>query len=213
MNAPADIVFLFDVDNTLLDHDRVKQDLGKLLDSRIRKGASEVYWKAYESIRSKTGQADFLASFQRCWVESERDPCWLPGADLLLDYPYSERLYPGALHVLEHVSSFATTAIVSDGDAVLQPRKIKRAGLWHAVDGRVLIYQNKQQRLADIEHRFPAQRYVMIDDKPEVLAHMKSAWSTRLTTVFPDRATTPMPRNTIAMSRRPTSASIMSATC
>ncbi len=185
MTSNSDMVFLFDVDNTLLDHDRVKQDLGALLDSRIFDGASEHYWSAYEAIRAETGQADFLASFQRCWIDSECNPHWLPAADLMLDYPYSDRLYPGALHVLEHVSRFAMVAIVSDGDAVLQPRKIRRAGLWQAVDGRVLIYQNKQQRLADIAHRFPAQHYVMIDDKPDVLVHMKSAWSSRLTTVFP----------------------------
>lgn len=185
MNAPADIAFLFDVDNTLLDHDRVKDDLGELLDNTLGDDASERYWKAYESIRAQSGHADFLAAFQRCWEESDCDPRWLSAAELLLDYPFADRLYPGALEVLRHVSVFAAVSIVSDGDAVLQPRKIRRADLWQAVAGRVLIYQDKQQRLPDIARRFPARHYVMVDDKLDVLDHMKSAWQEHVTTVFP----------------------------
>ena len=179
------MTFLFDVDNTLLDHDRVKEDLGELLDERVSAGASTLYWSAYEAHRRQAGDADFLAAFQACWVQSGHDPRWLHAGDLLLDYPFSERLFPGALEVLEQLSRLAVVAIVSDGDAVLQPRKIRRAGLWQAVAQRVLIYQDKQQNLADIGRRLPARHYVMVDDKPAVLEHMKSAWRGRLTTVFP----------------------------
>jgi FMN phosphatase YigB (HAD superfamily) len=103
----------------------------------------------------------------------------------LLDYPFANRLYPGSLDVVEHLSAWGPTVILSDGDVVFQPRKVEHSGLWEAVEGRVLIYIHKEEMLDDVEQRYPARRYVMVDDKMRILAAMKEKWKGRLTTVFP----------------------------
>lgn len=184
MPAAFDIAFLFDVDNTLLDNDAIKRELGMMLDDTVHDGASAAYWKHYEALRDELGHSDFLGTFQRCWEADERNPRWLPAAALLLDYPFVERLYPGVPALLEQLGKHGPTAIVSDGDAVLQPRKITRSGLWQAVDGRVLIYQHKQAQLDDIAQRIPARHYILVDDKIRLLDAVKSQWGERVTTVF-----------------------------
>ena len=118
-------------------------------------------------------------------VEDMCDPRLLLMSSFLVDYPFANRLYPGSLAALAHVHPWGATVILSDGDVVFQPRKVQRSGLWEAVEGRVLIYIHKEQGLEDVERRYPARHYVMVDDKLRILTAMKKIWGRRLTTVWP----------------------------
>ena len=180
-------VFLFDVDNTLLDNDRIEADISQHLDEQCGAAGRDRFWAIFEALRSEFGFADYLGAVQRYRLEALHDPRVLGLAAFLLDYPVASRLYLRALDTLAHVGQWGRTVILSDGDAVLQPRKIRRTGIWDAVEGRVLIYVHKERMLDDIKERYPAQRYVMIDDKPGILAAMKKSWGARLTTVFPQQ--------------------------
>ncbi|MGH8738919.1 MAG: HAD family hydrolase [Burkholderiales bacterium] len=177
-------VFLFDVDNTLLDNDRVQQDLRARLAREFGPGARDRYWNILEQLREELGYVDYLGALERYRLERLHDPRVLALSGWLVDYPFAERLYPEALEVLRHTRQTARTVILSDGDAVFQPRKVMRSGLWDAVGGQVLIYVHKEQMLADVERLFPARRYVMVDDKLRILAAIKAAWGERVTTVF-----------------------------
>jgi FMN phosphatase YigB (HAD superfamily) len=184
MPQPGETVFLIDVDNTLLDNDRIEADLSQHLEEHCGAAGRDRFWAIFEALRSEFGFADYLGAVQRYRLEVLHDPRVLGLASFLLDYPVASRLYPRALDTLAHVRQWGRTVILSDGDAVLQPRKIRRTGIWDAVEGRVLIYVHKERMLDDIKERFPAQHYVMIDDKPGILAAMKKSWGARLTTVF-----------------------------
>lgn len=184
MAQPAETVFLFDVDNTLLDNDRIEADIGQHLEDEYGAAGRARFWAIFEALRGEFGFADYLGAVQRFRLEGIHDPRVLGLASFLLEYPVSSRLYPRALETLAHVRQWGRTVILSDGDAVLQPRKIRRTGIWDAVEGRVLIYLHKELMLDDIKERYPAQRYVIIDDKPVILAAMKKAWDAQLTTVF-----------------------------
>ena len=185
MTPMHEIVSLLDVDNTLLDNDRVEQDLRRHLEQAFGAERQERYWEIFEELRVELGYADYLGALQRYRLENLRDPHLLSISLYLVDYPFANCLYPGALDVIEHLGTWGPTVILSDGDVVFQPRKIQRSGLWEAVAGRVLIYIHKEQMLDDVERRYPAQRYVMVDDKLRILAAMKQVWGDRLTTVFP----------------------------
>ena len=185
MAEAVPLVFLFDVDNTLLDNDAVQRDLGLYLECEGGLQSRDRYWEIFEELRSELGYADYLGALQRYRLEHLDDPQLPQVAFFLLDYPFASRLYPGALAALERCRGLGPTVILSDGDVVFQPRKISRAGLWEAVEGRVLIYLHKEQMLADVERRYPARHYAMIDDKLRILAAMKSIWGSRLTTIFP----------------------------
>lgn len=185
MTGPNEIVFLLDVDNTLLDNDAVRRDLHEHLGREFGVEARDRYWTLFEELRAELGYADYLGALQRYRREAMTEPRLLLMSSFLVDYPFAERLYPGVLAALEHLRRFGPTVILSDGDVVFQPRKVQRSGLWDAVEGRVLIYIHKEQMLADVERRYPAYRYVMVDDKLRILAAMKRSWNTRLTTVFP----------------------------
>jgi FMN phosphatase YigB (HAD superfamily) len=182
-----EIVFLFDVDNTLLDNDRIEADVSRLLEEQCGSAARDRYWKIFEALRGEFGFADYLGALQRYRLESLHDPRVLELAAFLLEYPVASRLYPRALETLTYVRQWGRTVILSDGDAVLQPRKILRSGIWDAVEGRVLIYVHKERMLDDIKERYAAGHYVMIDDKPTILAAMKQSWGSQLTTVFPQQ--------------------------
>ncbi|CAN5886437.1 hypothetical protein BH11PSE8_BH11PSE8_24700 [soil metagenome] len=184
MSALQDTVFLFDVDNTLLDNDAVVADLRAHLIETFGAACAERYWSGFETLRSELGYADYLGALQRYRVDSDNDPQLLSMSSFLIDYPFADRLYAGALDVLAHARRWGLTAIMSDGDVVFQPRKVQRAGVWDAVEGRVLIYIHKEQMLADLERRYPARHYVMVDDKLRILAAMKAELGERLTTVF-----------------------------
>ena len=186
MTAVADIVVLFDVDNTLLDNDRVIADIGAYLDSNFSAAVRERYWQIFEELRISLGYADYLAALQRYRLEAMHEPRLLAMATWLIDYPFAERLYPGAIAAVDHARSWGTPVILSDGDAVFQPRKVQRSGLLGAFgQGNVLIYVHKEQELADVERLFPARRYVMVDDKLRILTAMKQIWGPRLVTIFP----------------------------
>jgi FMN phosphatase YigB (HAD superfamily) len=180
-----DLVFLFDVDNTLLDNDRVQADLADHLTEFYGAEACNRYWDIFEEVRHELGYADYLGALERLRLEKMHDPRILRMSSWLVDYPFGDRLYRGALNAVEHVQQWGLAVILSDGDAVFQPRKIDRSGLWAAFDGRVLIYVHKEQELADVERFYPAKRYVMIDDKLRILNAIKKVWSERVTTVFP----------------------------
>jgi hypothetical protein len=186
MTGPRDrVVFLLDVDNTLLDNDRVSADLKRYLTREVGAERQQRYWAIFESLRAELGYADYLGALQRYRVEYPRDPHLLAVSSFLVNYPFANRLYPQSLDVLEHLRQWGPTVILSDGDVVFQPRKVECAGLFDAVEGRVLIYIHKERELDDVEQRFPADHYVAVDDKIRILTAMKKAWGTRLTTVFP----------------------------
>jgi FMN phosphatase YigB (HAD superfamily) len=179
-----DVVFLFDVDNTLLDNDAVIADLRRHLVDAFGEDLDRRYWEIFEQLRGELGYADYLGALQRYRVERPREAHVLQISLFLLHYPFADRVYPGALDALRHLRQRGRTVILSDGDVVFQPRKIERSGLWAAVEGNVLIYIHKEQMLDDVERRYPARHYVMIDDKLRILAAMKAIWGERLTTVF-----------------------------
>jgi phosphoserine phosphatase len=185
MSAAAETVFLFDVDNTLLDNDRFQDDLKQELQRAHGEAACTRYWAIFEGLRAELGYADYLGALERLRIERLHDPTLLPTANWLIDYPFADRLYPHALEVVERVKQWGRPVILSDGDAIFQPRKVARAGLWHAFAGNVLIYVHKETELADVERWHPARHYVLIDDKARILAAVKSVWGGRVTTVFP----------------------------
>jgi FMN phosphatase YigB (HAD superfamily) len=179
------IVFLVDVDNTLLDNDGVQQDLKDHLERAYGRDARDRYWKILEDLFSELGYRDYLGALQRFRAEHPCEVELLSMSSYLIDYPFAGRLFPSALKVLKKLNDFGPAVILSDGDVVFQPHKVERSGLADAVDGRVLIYIHKEGALDDVERRFPAEHYVLIDDKLRILAAVKLFWGERVTTVFP----------------------------
>jgi len=185
MTAPDEVVFLFDVDNTLLDNDRVEKDLRDQMEREFGAVSRDRYFAILEELRAELGYSDYLGALQRYRLEDMCDPRLLIMSSFLVDYPFANRLYPGSIDALEHVRPWGKTVILSDGDVVFQPRKVQRSGLWEAVEGRVLIYIHKELMLAEVERSYPARHYVMMDDKLRILTAMKNIWGDRLTTVWP----------------------------
>ncbi len=185
MNPAADTVFLFDVDNTLLDNDRIQHDLRERLQAAHGDRACARYWEIFEEQWGAVGYADYLGALERLRLEEPHDPAIFRTANWLMDYPFADRIYPKALDVVEHVRKWGSAVILSDGDAVFQPRKIARSGLWEAFDGNVLIYVHKEKELKEVARRYPASHYALIDDKSRILAAVKAAWGDRVTTIFP----------------------------
>jgi FMN phosphatase YigB (HAD superfamily) len=184
MSMPHPLVFLLDVDNTLLDNDRFADDLGTRLLESFGAAERDRYWAIYAERRDALGYADYLGTLQHFRAGLENHPALLQMSAWLLEYPFAERLYPHALQVIAHLRSLGAVAILSDGDVVFQPRKVQHAGLWDALHGEVLIYLHKQQQLDSMQQRYPAAHYVMVDDKPNILSDMKQRLGARLTTVF-----------------------------
>ena len=184
MTAPLPLVFLLDVDNTLFDNDAFRADLSARLERDLGVAARDRYWALYEQRRERLGYADYLGSLQDFSDGKEPDALLLQLPGYLLDYPFAQRLYSGALEAIAYLQGVGQPVVLSDGDAVFQPRKVQRSGIWDAVAGRVLIYAHKQNELASVQRRFPAEHYVMVDDKPWLLDAMKRLMGSRLTTVF-----------------------------
>jgi FMN phosphatase YigB (HAD superfamily) len=185
MSKTAAVVFLFDVDNTLLDNDSVQSHLKEHLADAYGASARDRYWDILEGLRSELGYVDYLGALERFRVEEMHRPDVLRMSNWLVDYPFADRLYSGALDAVKHVQQWGPAVILSDGDAVFQPRKVERSGLWRAVDNRVLIYIHKECELEYVERLYPANHYVLVDDKLRILAAVKKIWGERVTTVFP----------------------------
>jgi len=181
--VPA-VVFLLDVDNTLLDNDGVQADLKEHLERSYGAHARDRYWDILEALRSELGYVDYLGALERFRLEEMHRPDVLRMSSWLVDYPFADRLFPEALNAVKHVQQWGPAVILSDGDAVFQPRKVERSGLSRAVDDRVLIYIHKENELEDVERLYPANHYVLIDDKLHILAAVKRIWCERVTTVF-----------------------------
>jgi FMN phosphatase YigB (HAD superfamily) len=189
MRAPSgeiqELVFLLDVDNTLLDNDRITADMHRMLEREVGRARAGDYFTIFESLREDLGYADYLGALQRYRHHHPRDPHVLYLSHFLVEYPFANRLFPEALDVIDLLKRWGSVVILSDGDVVFQPRKIERSGLWSAVEGQVLIYVHKEQELDDVVERFPARHYVLVDDKLRILAAVKDIWGHRVTTVFP----------------------------
>jgi len=179
------VVFLFDVDNTLLDNDRVAADLKQHLTNEVGGSSAQRYWEIFEQLRAELGYADYLGALQRYRIENPRDPKLLEVSHFMINYPFANRLYPESLDAVQYAQSLGRAVILSDGDVVFQPLKIDRSGLREAFNGQVLIYIHKELELDDVEAKYPASHYVMVDDKVRILAAIKEHWGSRVTTVFP----------------------------
>lgn len=180
-----DVVFFFDVDNTLLDNDRVTADLHRYLDREVGTERSKIYWSIFEELRTEIGYADYLGALQRYRVKYPYESHLLAVSTYLINYPFANRLFPNSLDVIDRLKQFGRTVILTDGDVVFQPRKIERSGLFEAFDGNILIYIHKEAELEDVERRYPAKRYVLVDDKVRILDAVKTVWGERVKTVFP----------------------------
>jgi FMN phosphatase YigB (HAD superfamily) len=179
------LVFLFDVDNTLLDNDRVTNDLRNFLEKEVGLERGETYWKIFEEMRSELGYADYLGTLQRYRHEHPYDSHLLAVSTYLVNYHFANRLYPNSLDVLDHCRQFGKVVILTDGDVVFQPRKIERSGLQEAVEKNILIYIHKEHELHDVERRYPAEHYVLVDDKIRILTAINAIWGEKVTTIFP----------------------------
>ena len=185
MITPEQTVFLVDVDDTLLDNGHIQADLKRHLEREFGAASRDRYWAILEQLFNDLGYRDYLGALQRFRVEHPKDIHLLSMSSYLVDYPFANRLYPGSLDVLERFRGWARTVILSDGDVVFQPRKVERSGISETVDGHVLIYIHKEDELDDVEQRYPAGHYVLVDDKPRILAAAKKVWGDRVTTVLP----------------------------
>ena len=185
MTHRSPVVFLLDVDDTLLDGDRLVADLKGLLGNGLGAARFKRYWAIFEMLRVELDYVDYLGALQQYRAENLRDPNVVPLSIDLLGYPFSDRLFPTSLDVIRHLRSLGPTVIFSDGDAVFQSHKIQRSGLFDAVEGQVLVYIHKERDLDDVEQRYPADHYVLVDDNPRVLGAVKDIWGSRVTTVCP----------------------------
>ena len=182
------VVFLLDVDNTLLDGDRIVADLRDHLKREFGVASAQRYWAIFDGLREELGYVDYLGALQRYRLDVEHGSAdeqrLLMMSSFLIDYPFADRLYARALEVITHLGRYGPTVILTDGDVVFQPRKLQRSGLWDAVQGRALVYVHKEQMLDAVQRHYPARHYVMVDDKLRILTAMKAIWQERLTTIF-----------------------------
>jgi len=184
-NPNPSTIFLFDVDNTLLNNDRVSEDLKRYLTNEVSSDGARRYWEIFEQLRSELGYADYLGALQRYRAERPRDPKLLAVSHFMINYPFANRLFPESLDAVDHARHFGRAVILSDGDAVFQPLKVEHSGLFENFAGHVLIYIHKELELDDVEAKYPSAHYVMVDDKVKILAAIKEHWGARVTTIFP----------------------------
>ncbi|HUA20052.1 MAG TPA: HAD family hydrolase [Bryobacteraceae bacterium] len=181
---PDSTIFLFDVDNTLLDNDHVTADLKRHLQANVGPERAQRYWHFFENLRTELGYADYLGALQRYRIDYPHDPNLLAVSYFMMRYPFANRLFPNSVDAVEHVAQWGRPVILSDGDVVFQPHKVYRSGLYELFEGHVLIYVHKEQELDDVAQRYPAEHYVIVDDKLRILEAVKRIWQTRVTTVF-----------------------------
>jgi FMN phosphatase YigB (HAD superfamily) len=197
MSTP-DIVFLFDIDNTLVDNDHVQADLKQHLATTYGPEARDRYWEILEQLRTELGYVDYLGALERYRLEALHRPEILRMSNWMIDYPFADRIYPGAMEAVRHARQWGLPVVLSDGDAVFQPRKVERSGIWNEFEGRVLIYIHKEEELDDVERLYPARHYVLIDDKLRILSVAKKVWGNRVTTIFPKQGHYALDRAAIA---------------
>jgi haloacid dehalogenase-like hydrolase len=185
MKETLPLVFLVDVDDTLLENDRIQNDLKLHIERQFGARCRDQFWAIQQELFNQLGYRDYLGALQRFRIEHPYEPHLVTAANFLIDYPFTDRLYPGALDVLERFREWGRTVILTDGDMVFQPRKVQRSGIFETVEGHVLIYIHKEEELKDVEYRYPAEHYVLVDDKLRILTAVKQAWGDRVTTVFP----------------------------
>jgi FMN phosphatase YigB (HAD superfamily) len=185
MKPANSIVFLVDVDDTLLENDRIQEDFKRHIEREFGARCRDRFWTIQEQLFQELGYRDYLGALQRFRIEHPYERHLVTAANYLVDYPFANRLYPGTLDVLEKFRRWGRTVILTDGDVVFQPRKVQRSGIFEAVGGHVLIYIHKEQALEDVERRYPADHYVVVDDKLRILAAIRKAWRNRVTTVCP----------------------------
>jgi len=203
MMAKHPVVSLFDVDNTLLDNDRVVQDMMRFLEAEVGHERQQRYWAIFEELRREVGYADYLGALQRYRVENPRDSHLLAVSSFLVNYQFANRLFPGSLDAVDRFRQWGPVVILSDGDVVFQPRKIERSGLQEAVESNILIYVHKELELDDVERRYPAEHYVLVDDKVRILDAVKKIWGERVTTVFPRQGHYARDEREVAKYRKP----------
>jgi FMN phosphatase YigB (HAD superfamily) len=196
-------MFFFDVDNTLVDNDRVAEDLRSHLQNKVGPGSAQRYWEIFETLRGELGYADYLGALQRYRIERPRDPKLMAVSYFMINYPFANRLFPESLDAVEYARRLGHAAILSDGDVVFQPRKIDRSGLYDTFEGNVLIYVHKELELEDVEDKYPAAHYVMVDDKVRLLAAIKAHWGKRVTTVLPRQGHYAMDQALVAQYPKP----------
>jgi len=184
MKKSVPIVFLVDVDDTLLENDRIQNDLKRHIEREFGAQCRDRFWALQEELFNQLGYRDYLGALQRFRVEHPYEPHLVTATNFLVDYPFASRLYPGALDVLERFRQWGRTVILTEGDMVFEPRKVQRSGIYEAVEGHVLVYVHKEDALNDVEQRYPAEHYVLVDDKPGILAAAKRAWGRHVTTIF-----------------------------
>jgi FMN phosphatase YigB (HAD superfamily) len=184
MIVRASTVFLIDIDNTLLDNDAVEADLRRHFAARLGEEHAERYWTMFEELRAELGYADYLGALQRLRAALPHEATLLEVSTYLIEYPFAKRIYPGALETVRRLKELGRPVVLSDGDVVLQPHKIRRSGVWAAVGGDVLVYVHKEHELDDVERRYPAEHYVIVDDKLRILDAIKRRWQSKVTTVF-----------------------------
>jgi len=185
MTEPSPVVILVDIDNTLLDNDRIQEDFKRRIEREMGTAARDRYWTIVERLFTDLGYRDYIGALQEFRVGQPQDMRLFAFSRYVVDYPFADVLYPRALDVLKHLRGWGPTVVVSDGDAVFQPRKAERSGIAEAADGQVLIYIHKELELDDIAKCFPAEHYVFVDDKLRILSAVKKIWGSRVTTVFP----------------------------
>ncbi|MGO9605158.1 MAG: HAD family hydrolase [Candidatus Binataceae bacterium] len=183
--AADPVVFLLDVDNTLVNNDAIIADLMKHIEAEVGSDQQKRYWEYFAELRAELGYADYLGALQRYRIQYPRDLKILRASLYLVDYPFANRLFPDSLDVIEHAQKLGKAVVLSDGDVVFQPHKVERSGIYDAIGGNVLIYIHKETELDDVEARYPADHYMLVDDKVRILAAVKNQWGSRVTTVFP----------------------------
>jgi hypothetical protein len=185
MTTAERVVFLFDVDDTLLDNDTAQNDYLDHIARHLGPHAAQRYWTIFRGLYDVLGYADYLGALQLYRLENRHEPRVHLLSSYLLDYPFADRLYPRSHELLRYLQGLGQAVILTDGDAVLQPRKIGRSGLGAAVEGRVMICVHKERELEDVARLYPADHYVLADDKLRVLSAVKKVWGSRVTTVQP----------------------------
>jgi hypothetical protein len=184
MVRPPRLTFFLDVDNTLLDNDAAKREMDHRMDLLIGEEGSNRFWEIYEEIRTEQTVVDIPRTLARLSAEGEDPEIRFLLADLFMRFPFANYVYPASSATIAYLRTLGTVAILSDGDAIYQTAKIFRSGLSAAVDGYAHVYAHKEEHLDELMGAFPADHYVLVDDKPGVIERVSARLTAPLTTIF-----------------------------